>query len=733
MATIKRESSLKAVQTERENLQLLLLKNPNYFGTLAKNNPLTKEFKVVKAIAGNTTYEQLTCVGYNPQMKTLTAIVRINKESGYSGGACTQGSKEYVRFYIDYDRNGNWQDLGVVSFDAHNFDLNNQTPLCYAVNLAFDPEKTKCCDDKPVLPVVKAILSWNNAPTANDPAFTPVWGNVLDVNVQLAPKTGWICWLKKNFLDIGLAIKPEQLEILAEKMPTKIPEVLNIKTEEASLEALTKLYKKEVAEERIGFTTVAKAMTAGINTIDLTTNIKKAGLDLSKVVDFVLKPKFNTTYEEVKCVGLNRDTNRLYATITMKKPYGYSGSLCDKGSREYVAFYMDFGSGWEHMGTSSVEVHDIQSVPNGGLCYHVELPVNLIPHQKLHCSETYFAKVKAILSWNMYPPDNQPNWIAPWGDWEQAWVEIRHRKGTDLPTGKNPIITTIGNIPVEKISKITGKIDKTLDAPEASIDAYDGFSFNGLIPITGLIPEHPNSNNIPGAQMKYRIMLKRASEPDTSFNPVTNAFKLLKNVISGGILDQEVITQAADAAGFYNYQVDFLNPTIVTVHGDLFGVLSVADSDVYEFYIETNSGFTSERCRVKVDKNAPKDVHITVDGSEDCGTLIKGMDITGTYTLADEENNCDSVSFQFISLRAGDSTQFKVDGANSNFGTHIPVPTSGKSGVWSMTTNKVRKCGYNIRLWAFDKTLYCYPFISYAYAFRQQRSVDTIGFCLNEA
>lgn len=732
MATVNRVTKVKAVPTEREHMQLLLLQNPNYFGTLAKSNPLTKEFKAVKAINGNTTYEQLTCVGYNPQMKTLTAIIRINKENGYSGSACSNGSKEYVRFYIDYQRNGNWEDLGMISFDAHNFDLNDQAPLCYAVNLAFEPEQTRCCDEGAVLPAVKAILSWNNAPAENDPNFVPIWGNIVDVNIQLAPKTGWICWLKKNFLELDLIVKPEQLEILAQKMPTQLPEVLNIKTEEASLKALTKIYKKEVAQERIGFTTVAKAISAGTPTINLTNELKAAKFDLSKVIDFVLKPKFNTTYEEVKCVGLNRDTDRLYATITMKRPYGYSGSLCDKGSREYVAFYMDFGSGWEHMGTSSVEVHDIRSVPNGGLCYHVELPVNLTPHQKLHCSETLFAKVKAILSWNMMPPANEPDWIAPWGDWEQAWVEIRHRRGTYTPDGKNPIITTIGSIAVEKVNKITGMVDKTLGTADASIDRYDGFGFNGQIPITGSIPEHPDSNNIPGAQMKYRIMLKRASQPDSNFAPVTNDFKILKNVISGGILDQDIITQSPDSAGFYNYRVDFFNPTIVTVHGDLFGVISVADSDVYEFYIETDTGFISERCRVKVDKNAPKDVHITVDGSEDCGTLIKGMDISGTYSLDDEENNCDSVMFQFISLHSGDSTVFKVDSSNSNFGVQIPVAANGVSGTWSMTTNNVRKCGYNIRLLAYDKTLLCYPFVSYAYTFRQQRSVDTIGFCLNE-
>ena len=82
--TIKRTTALKTVQPERANMQLLLLQNPNYFGTLSKNNPLSKKYKAVKLVQGNTTYEQLTCVGYNPQMKSLTAIVKMNQNKKLS-------------------------------------------------------------------------------------------------------------------------------------------------------------------------------------------------------------------------------------------------------------------------------------------------------------------------------------------------------------------------------------------------------------------------------------------------------------------------------------------------------------------------------------------------------------------------------------------------------------------------------------------------------------------------
>ena len=43
-------------------------------------------------------------------------------------------------------------------------------------------------------------------------------------------------------------------------------------------------------------------------------------------------------------------------------------------STEYVAFWMDWGSGLEYVGTASVRVHDV-TVPAGGLRYAVFLPI----------------------------------------------------------------------------------------------------------------------------------------------------------------------------------------------------------------------------------------------------------------------------------------------------------------------------------------------------------------------
>src|SRR6516164_3890550 len=92
---------------ERAEFKRLVATNPNYFGNLSES-----EFEPVKVIAEDTAYEQLTCIGFNPQLNMLEGIVQIKLPQGYDGSLCFAGSTEYVRFYIDYG--GGWQDLGLA-------------------------------------------------------------------------------------------------------------------------------------------------------------------------------------------------------------------------------------------------------------------------------------------------------------------------------------------------------------------------------------------------------------------------------------------------------------------------------------------------------------------------------------------------------------------------------------------------------------------------------------------
>ncbi len=72
-----------------------------------------------------------------------------------------------------------------------------------------------------------------------------------------------------------------------------------------------------------------------------------------------------TYYEELHCVGLDRDGSLLHGVVQIKRDGGNSGGLCTNGSREYIAFYLDFGAGWEYQGTTYVNVHDIDLPRNG--------------------------------------------------------------------------------------------------------------------------------------------------------------------------------------------------------------------------------------------------------------------------------------------------------------------------------------------------------------------------------
>lgn len=314
------------IPVEREKLHSLLLENPNYFGTLLKGDPLATKFKPVKVLNGDTTYEQLNCIGYNPEIQALTGIVKINLNGGYNGGPCTPGSKEYVRFFIDYHNGGGWQDLGAQSFTAHDIGHTGKDPLDYAVNLHFVPKLEHCCFEIPVLPTIKGILSWNVLPTAGNPGYVPVWGNTLDVNIQIAPSNTWTCLLKKGLSKVGVEITNEKAASLSTVLPvaalnTDALKQISIATkEEVSLVDLMKIYGNNVEPERAGFTTIAKALSFGkINDTKIHKEFSEAGLDINKIMAFINKPKFNTTYEEIKCVGLNHDKSMLNATINMKK------------------------------------------------------------------------------------------------------------------------------------------------------------------------------------------------------------------------------------------------------------------------------------------------------------------------------------------------------------------------------------------------------------------------------
>jgi hypothetical protein len=133
----------------------------------------------IEELNGDTTYEQLTCAGYNPQTRTLEAVISIKLNSGYSGSLCTAGSYEYVSFFGFFG--GVWNALGSAQVNVHDLAaITPGNPVNYAV-LRVSNLTSEACENLTSIPL-RAILSWQTIPTGPD--FIPVWGNVFNTSVQ---------------------------------------------------------------------------------------------------------------------------------------------------------------------------------------------------------------------------------------------------------------------------------------------------------------------------------------------------------------------------------------------------------------------------------------------------------------------------------------------------------------------------------------------------------------------
>jgi len=148
----------------------------------------------------------------------------------------------------------------------------------------------------------------------------------------------------------------------------------------------------------------------------------------------VLKKCCDTSYEELVDVGYHPQQEMLEAVVHVYQPYGYGSGVCGPGTREYVRFYMSFDGGttWKDMGLTSFQAYNIPEGTDGNkhLEYAVTLPVD-IPGGL--CSLSRLAKVRAVLSWNLEPPANKPDWPPVWGNVKEVTVQIEPDLYLTLP------------------------------------------------------------------------------------------------------------------------------------------------------------------------------------------------------------------------------------------------------------------------------------------------------------
>src|SRR5579871_4333395 len=618
---------------ERKNFHALKLLNPNYFGNISGS-----AFQPILPLIGDTFYEDLSCLGFQPQLGRLEAVVTIKQPGGYNGDLCSTGSVEYVRFFLSFDGGSSWVDQGMASFTAH--DTGTSEPLEYDVTLAI-PEQGPFCVT-PSLPKVRAILSWNNPPTAGDPNFTPIWGKVVDAHIQLEP-TELIIFeeaLKAAKVSEAAIKQLSQSLDLAQPLPS-------LPKEAASLADLHAAYKGKVPQLRMLFPTLTKLMHAPAPAAAEASalHLKSLGIDVAKALQTLQPLAGDTSFEQLTCVGYNLDAAQLVGTIVVKQPNGYSGGLCSSGSPEYVNFWVNWGAGWTFIGSTSVTVHDIESIPSDGLRYSVFLPWNPIDHQQPCAAGLNRAQVRGVLSWATMPSTTDPDAPPFWGNRVDSYVQIR--PGDAVAPGVHPpAIDTLGGMSPLRIDG-NGIANGASTFPAPAFTALDS-PFGGDIEITGQIA-------YPGASvgsLLYRVRVTPLSGPPQTFN---NSFPLTVRQLIGGVwTPQNVITQSPSLVTdpalavpdyFYPYQVFQNGSTQQFVTGNvLFEWPSSAVPDgLYTLTIDVLDPVAhvlyppiASTVAVRVNNTGPADPMLEISsGGGNCADFHIGDVLFGVYSAID--------------------------------------------------------------------------------------------------
>jgi len=710
MEDSKRTSAAKKsarVDKHRTQFRSLIASNPNYFG----NFPVTK-LKPVKKLIADSSYEVLTELGYNPLLKQLTATFDLKKASGYGGNLCSDGSPEYVRFYVN--RGSGWEDAGLVATDVYDIpvgkDCANKSnhPLSYSVEVDYSPRRKWCT--APQLPKARAILSWNLEPPAGQPNWKPVYGSVRDCHIQIDKGLDFVFLAEEikalSDLPVELA-KSIEVPIDTEAGPPEpqpgpdpVPIVASV---ELSVEDLAKSYlqaksaKLKVAPHRFAFTAYQqiKLSTDGgpAALTSLTDSLKKFKIDIGDLITGIEDTTGDISYEELEDLGLDYNQEKLVATYRVKKQTGYSGGLCSKGSTEYVSFWADWNNEckWQYLDTVAVKAYDFTPMPDGGLCYTAILPVDL---SKVHrgCDEPLIGRVRAVLSWNTPPSKVDPSVLPHWGNRLDAHVLIRPG---EVYTGVHPRLTVVGGIGVLYINNVTGLTEPSAKFVDNGLSA-DSLGrpcpFGGRVVVRG--PGFPGH--------RYRVQVR---EYGTSvWTTLTHKIWVTTTLGFGSY-------HYIDADGWFKY---------LTYAQNFAGILAyfqTSGNGKWDIRLQIEGVFGSASQTVQLDNTAPSVGVSITDPAGDCGLFNPGTLLKGKATASDSYMG---------------SWNVVIDGGPAGFG---PVPTTTGAGgnsntpaggsEWTFDSTGLIQCGYVVRVHARDRA------IVNSIKANHHRSTD-VGFCVLE-
>lgn len=636
--------------------------------------------------AGNDFYERLTCVAFSKERELLEATFEQRRPTGFTTGVCGGGSQEYVRFYVDHG--SGWVDAGLVARTVYNLDesedcrRNRIHPVSHAVTLGYEPDQRFCITEQ--IFRIRAILSWQVEPPAGDPDWPPFWGDVEECAAQVQKAT------LKPFPKLPIAID-------------KLDEIIGFKSEAAlapplALPALAELYgDKRVEPRRFAFTQLSSVVKTPPTTLAaaqaISDTFKKLDFDLGKLLAEIDDTAGNVDFEELECVALDDGPGQLVASFRIKRSSGYSGGLCTAGSTEYVAFWIDLDDDctWEHVGTVEVSAHDLDSIPDDGLCYSAILPIDLSTYRR-DCDEPVVGRVRAVLSWNAPPSTTDPDDVPTWGNRVDAHVQVRPGIPFD-PTLGIPAIALLGGIAVHQIGA------SGLTTPDA-VFAFNGFKadvhdrlcpFGGRVVVTG--------PPIPGYE--YRVMVRPAGG---SWVPVTSAFL---TVDQNGNPPVTVNPGVDGWTAYAAYQTNILSTL---------GFWNTDDNQLWHVRLEARPTplgpvTVSTVHHIQVDSTPPDAAISITSGTGDCGRFDVGDTIAGIFTATDD--------------RFGSWSLSVAGHASANTPSALPLLATDQAlnAPWSLSTTGMVPCGYTVQVQAWDRTIM-------NSVTRGRSNQANIGFCL---
>lgn len=728
MAT--RKAREEAVPLERANFKLLLLTNPNYFGNLEGS-----EFKptLSKPMIGNDTFEQVTCVGLNPSLDLLEAVIEVKQPNGYSGGICSNGSIEYVRFYAEYTA-GNWTDLGYAQVRV--YDAPGPHPICYHVKLQINPPREYCRRASTLR--IRAILSWETLPPADTPNYNPPWGNRLDVHVQPQPTT------RRPWADLIKEIDLAQVAVL-EKLDVAPTAQFATPITKLSLLQKHQLYEKtdvplhRYADDEIQKFSAATALPIATSPLAA---LKLSPKVITSFLDQIKLQQNNTTYEELGCVGFRPEDDSVTATVTIKQPNGYSGSLCQQGSDEYVAFWFrPPGAGsFTYLGTAAVRVHDLATIPRGGVQYAVVLPVDTTTWQRLCTDGAVIGTLRAVLRWNAPPSTTDPDAIPYWGEREECNIQL---KPGDPAASLEPSLLDISNVP----------------ADAASINPITGLTIGSESPFGGTVAIRGRITGFTPRQ----YMIEVRPEGALTWTPLGNTVTLRVtqySIATGNIVDCDpasplivntvctrTISPVTDAQGtWYDYlNVDSGGIRTQLVDNTLgYWNTNINNEGRYEIRLtfrDVGAPFplpVRPSIRIRIDNTAPR-VDAWFNDTPNCGRYKKNDVVEGGWSVNDRGSNpmvADPTLAEYQHFSSLTALLLPFPGTISFVPTpptYPSLPTTGGSGTWTLPTNTLEPCGYVIRFIASDRTIHGYLTGGGIFQTTHHQSEDQLGFCLDPA